>query len=262
MYKNILVNFWLWLGLLALLLVLIIAKVPAKFGAFVFTRAVPGLSLAEIQGTFWRGSAGTALLNVNGDVYSLGRFEWRIKPLSLITMKPCSNVNFRYQSQAASGDVCGRNQRVDLSKFSLNAPASLLDLFAPANLAGDISLMVDQGTIIGHQVRSLAGNISWRNGAYNDGQNWINLGSFGGNLAADKRGGVDLDLVDLGGPVIADLDVNYNPTERPRDEYGVLLKGEIGVRDSAHPDLQKVLPTLLETIGEPTGRGYAIEWQQ
>lgn len=262
MSKNILANFWLWLGLLALLLILIIARIPANFAAFVFTKAVPGLSLAEIHGTFWRGNAGTALLNIDGDLYSLGRFDWRIKPLSLLTMKPCSDVSFRFQNQTATGEVCGRDERVDLSDFAINVPASLLDLWVPTSLAGDLSLMLEKGTLIGPQVRTLAGNLSWRNGAYHDGANWIALGSFGGNLAHDQQGGVNIDVIDLGGPLIADLDVNYNPTQRPRDQYGVVLQGEIGVRDSAHPDLQKIVPTMLQAIGERTQRGYSFEWQQ
>lgn len=263
MNKNILSNFWLWLGLLVLLVVLIITRIPAKFAAFVFTKAVPGLSLAEIQGTFWRGNAGTALLNVNGDLYSLGKFDWRIKPLSLIAMKPCSNISFIFQNQTANGDVCGRNQRVDLADFNLSVPASLLEMFGvPASLSGDLSLMIDKGTLVGNEVRQLTGNISWRNGAYHDGANWINLGSFGGNLTEDRQGGFNLELIDLGGPVIADLDVNYNHFLRPNDEYGVILEGEIGVRNSAHPDLQQIVPTVLGTIGERTNRGYRFEWQQ
>lgn len=260
--NNILQNFWLWLGLLALLLVLIVVKIPASVAAFVFTKAVPGLSLAEIHGTFWRGNAGNAVLNVDGDLYSLGRFDWRLKPLSLITMKPCSEVSFRFQTQTGAGDVCAQGERMELSDFSVNMPASLLDLWLPATLAGDVSLMLEKGTVVGQQVQELAGNLSWRNGAYHDGGNWISLGSFGGNLTHDSQGGINLDVIDLGGPVIADLDVNYNPTARPRDQYGLLLKGEAGVRDSAHPDLQNNLPTMLQTIGEPTQRGYTFEWQQ
>ncbi|BFM09596.1 type II secretion system protein N [Halioxenophilus aromaticivorans] len=262
MNKNILSNFWLWLTLLVLLVVLIIVKIPANLAAFVFTKAVPGLSLAEIQGTFWRGTAGTALLNVNGDLYSLGKFDWRLKPLSLITMKPCSHVSFIYQNQTATGDVCGRDQRVDLTDFSVNLPATVLDMWVPASLSGELSMMIEEGTLIGNQVRQMTGNLSWRNGAYHDGANWINLGSFGGNLVEDQRGGVNLKLIDLGGPLIADLDINYNPGLRPNDEYGVALAGEIGVRDSAHRDLQQIVPTVLGTIGERSQRGYSFEWQQ
>ncbi|WP_317932534.1 type II secretion system protein N [Halioxenophilus sp. WMMB6] len=262
MTKNILTNFWMWLGLVALLLVLIVARVPASFAAYAFTQAIPGLSLAEVQGSLWAGSAGSALLSVERDVYSLGRFQWRLKPLSLLTFKPCANISFAFQSQSAKGDVCAAGEQVQLANFNVNVPAELLDLWFATTLAGDLSLVVNKGTINGLRVEALDGNLSWRNGALLNGDSWIALGTFGANLTADNQGGVNAELVDLGGPVIADLDINYNRILRPNDPIGVIIKGEIGVRDSAHPELQKFLPTMASAIGEETERGYAIEWQQ
>ena len=70
------------------------------------------------------------------------------------------------------------------------------------------------------------------------------------------------DLVDLGGPVVAELAVNYNPVLRPNDELGVIVEGLLGLRESAHPDLKKYMPATLGAIGEETDRGYTFEWEQ
>lgn len=259
---NILKSFWLWACLLLLLLVLIIVRIPAKYAAAAFTSATPGLALAELQGTLWSGSAGAAQITVDRELYSLGRFQWRVKPWALITMTPCAKVSFTFQSQSAKGDVCAKGQSVELSDFTISLPASLLSLWLHSDLGGDISLMIADASLEGQRIEKLNGNFSWRNGAFNDGTQWINVGSFGANLIEDQQGGANIDLVDLGGPVLADLDLNFNPTLRPRDEIGVIIKGEIGTRENAHPNLKNILDTAGGSIGEVTERGYAIEWQQ
>ncbi len=260
--NNILKNFWVWLALVILFLVLIIMRVPASFAAYAFTQAVPGLSLAEVRGSLWKGSAGSATISVDRDVYSLGRFQWDIDVSNLITLKPCAEVAFAFQNQSANGYVCAQDQRVQLEDFSLNIPAALLDLWFSTSLNGDVSLMVNKGVMVGERIEQLEGNFSWRDGAFHDGKDWIKVGSFGANLKSDNNGGVDMDVVDLGGPVFAELDINYNPVARPNDEYGFLLNGQVGVREAAHPNLKPIVDNTVGAIGEQTEQGYRFEWQQ
>lgn len=262
MTKSILTNFWLWLGLLILLVVLVVARVPAHWAAYAFTQSVPGLTLNELQGTLWRGRAGSALLQVDNDVYSLGTFTWDISPLSLVTFSPCADISLAYQTQNAEGHVCASGSDIKLEDFSASVPAALLDIWFAVSLGGDIDINVQTGQFSGQSITALDGTMAWRNGAYFGGIEWINVGSFGADLIGDNRGGVNIDLNDLGGPILAELDVNYNKVLRPNDQIGVDIQGEVGIRDSAHPDLKTYFPTMVQAIGEATERGYFVEWSQ
>ncbi|MCE2027974.1 type II secretion system protein N [Sessilibacter corallicola] len=257
---NILTKKRLWAILLILLLVLLVMRTPAQWAAYGFTQAVPGLRMAEISGSLWDGRSGSTQISIDSELYSLGEFHWEISPLSLVTFSPCADVDFSFQKQNASGYACGSGNVISLSDFELNLPAELASLFAPTQLAGDFSLVVIEGEFAGNQVEKLNGNLAWRDGAFHDGEKWIKVGSFGALLSEDGQKGINIDLEDLGGPVIADLDANFNRIVRPNDDVGVEFKGEVGVRESAHPDLQTILPTMAGAIGEPSERGFTVEW--
>ncbi|GLS27110.1 type II secretion system protein N [Marinibactrum halimedae] len=262
MEASILRNRWLWFAIVVLFLVLVINRIPAQWGAFGFTRAVPGLSLSEVNGSLWNGKAGSAQLVVQGDVYSLGQLEWKLSPFSLLTFNPCAHVSLGFQNQSTSGQICAGKNSLELTDFELSLPAALAELWFPMNLDGDFSLMISKGKLEGRQVKTLDGNLSWRGARYHDGQRWIDAGSFGATLVDDSQGGINAKVTDLGGPLLAKLDANYNPILRPNDMVGLLVKGEVGARESAHPELKRVVPMFAQVVGEPSENGYLIEWQQ
>ncbi|WP_460049180.1 type II secretion system protein N [Sessilibacter sp. MAH2] len=259
--SNILTKKRLWFGLILLLIILLIARIPAIWAAYAFTQAAPGLRMSEINGTLWTGRSGSTQIILGGDLYSLGELSWSLHPTSLLTLTPCADIKVSFQNQNAAGLACvSSSGAVTLSDFEANFPAGLTNLFSPTQLAGNFSVIISEGDFDGEHVKAIDGSVSWREGAFHDGEKWLRVGSFGARLSGDGQQGINIDLQDLGGPVLVDLDANYNPTLRPNDDVGILFTGEVGVRDSAHPDLATILPTMAASVGEPSDNGYRISW--
>lgn len=112
---------------------------PASWLAVLLEKQSGGkLSLGDVQGSFWRGSAFIGVASgMNGPVTPLfpGRFSWRISPAVLIGQLDVELENSQVLSQPAK--VTGNLSQWRLAAASLSLPPERLEgLGAPLNTIG------------------------------------------------------------------------------------------------------------------------------
>ncbi len=238
-------------ALVILFVFLVIARIPAEWGAWAVTRTVPNVKLGGVSGTLWEGRARSAMVVLDGQPLDLGVLDWNFKAMPLVILNACVDV----RSVRLSGDVChgvlsGTNTVEQLMLDQL--PARLLDRSVGAQLTGTGSLTVQQAEITDEgQVRKLAGNFSWQGAKVNYGDGWLNLGSYSADLTDNGKGGVRAIITDTSG----DFEISLN------GEYGLgaepVLDGTVKPRNTA----SAMIVNALSLIAEADDSGsYRITW--
>ncbi len=247
---------------LVLVLGLVVTRLPASWFAYGLTQALPGLYLNGVNGNLWHGQAATGTLVIDGKGLGLGQVSWTLSPMSLLTFSPCADLQTDSKSLQFSSHVCSLGgSALQLDNLDVSLPANLLSLWLPVKLQGQISLLAQSAEIKQQQLQSLDGSLSWRDGYFHNGQQWLSLGSYGAQLSADGQAGINAAVTDLGGPFAAKLQLNLNPTLRPNSFTALAVKGELTPRGSANPELTRWLPTLVQIgAAEANGEGYRIDW--
>lgn len=229
-----------FVGLFFYFVVLVVARIPAEWGAKIVTDSVPGLSLGGVSGTLWDGKAVTVQVVNNGQILDLGHLQWKLKPSSLLALKACVDV----KSQIAQGDVChGLDKRTHLSRFMVDqVPANLLNRTLGVQLSGTANAMIRTAELSSNgELTDLDGNITWQNGAINAGTGWFALGSFVADVTDNDQGGIRGTITDLEGDFTVQLDGEYDFRSRqPR------VKGLITPKESAAQPLKDALSVFTE----------------
>lgn len=129
---------WFFVALLSTLTTALIF-LPASWLAVVLEKQTAGrLSLGDVQGSFWRGSAFVGgASGTNGPVTPLfpGRFSWRISPVVLLGQVDVELANASVLSQPLK--LNGNMSQWRLAASSMNLPPERLEaLGAPLNTIG------------------------------------------------------------------------------------------------------------------------------
>src|SRR5690606_5232707 len=129
--------------LLALVtLVFALAQIPATWGAHLMTQGNT-LGLTGVTGTVWQGRASMSSVEIDNIPYSLGELRWRLRPWSLLALKPCANVVAELERQRIEGEVCARiNGSVQARNVSVDAPASLIQAGIPTPIDGQLAASI------------------------------------------------------------------------------------------------------------------------
>ncbi|MCP8900351.1 type II secretion system protein N [Gilvimarinus xylanilyticus] len=192
---------WILFGLVCTL-VFAVTQIPATWGAHFMTQGT-GLGLSGISGSLWRGKAGMASVRIDGRDYSLGELTWHLQPMSLLTLKPCADLTTSLERQQVTGTACASTSgALQLSDTNISIPASLIqDLPEPTKLNGQVSAHIDTLKLEGQTLNALKGNLSWTGARLHNGQSWLDLGAFAGDLSATDEGHIRADIFSLEGPV-------------------------------------------------------------
>ena len=213
---------------------LVIAKTPATLVTANLVKFVPQVQLSVITGTAWRGLAGDAVINIEGQAIRLGQLKWRFKPAALLTLKACVDL----ESEIISGGFCrsltGANY---LQKVQLDLPANLANrITTEAQFTGAASLNIAEAVVSDKGlVSKLAGNLTWKNATVNVQGSWFALGDFAADLSAADNGAIAASIFDLSGPFGIKLDAILGIVTPPS------VKGEILPRDNAPDEIRDVL---------------------
>lgn len=213
---------------------LVIVRTPATLVTANLVKVAPNIQLAAITGTAWKGRAGAAHLNIEGQVIELGSLSWTFRPLSLFALKACVDV----ESDIVNGNVCrtigGMNE---FKTLQVELPANLANKSLPdAKLAGVASLIIAKGAVndLG-EVSALEGNFTWRGARLNFQGMWFTLGDFAADLSAAGNGGVQASIFDLAGPYGVRLNGEFGVATSPK------VKGEVHPREDASDDIRDAL---------------------
>lgn len=191
---------WILLALL-LLPVWLLVTAPATLVAK--AAAGGGLQLSGLHGSLWTGSAESARLQlapVRGRalVFDLGELDWRLEPLSLLTLNACARVSASLSSQQFQARVCsGPGGDTQLSDLRLNVPASFIRLMAPIEANGKLMLALDKLSLSGNQLTDLSGSGRIENLSVLMGRDWQSFGNLNLSMgvAGDKSPRFTADVI-------------------------------------------------------------------
>jgi general secretion pathway protein N len=197
---------WIPLGV-ALFLLFVISSIPATWGAYLLTRGT-GVALSGVTGTLWNGRASLASVRTAQQEYSLGQLAWSLKPLSLLILSPCAQVQTTLPMQQFEGEICtGSGGAIKVRKADVSLPVALVQSKLPVPIQGLFSTHIDELEIRGNVLLKLKGNLTWNSARVNTGANWLDIGSFGAELSDNGKNGVSAKLFQLNGPVDVNLQI-------------------------------------------------------
>ncbi len=233
--------------------VLVVKDIPAGLAVQGLSAQVKGLRISGVAGTFWRGRAGSAFLQWQGNVYALGELHWTIDPWSMLSLELCANFKTNLGKQYSSGLACAQSDgSLHVSDSEFNGPAALMELWLPIKTDGSLSLQVMNLSLHNEKVSALQANASWRDARFHNSHDWLALGDFAAKLSGDGQGGVKAEIFDLQGPVKIDLHARMPAS----DPFSV--QGGIALEDAA----PKELAQLFTALGFPQKLGqYQVDWK-
>lgn len=249
---------WLKLLLVVILpcyvLYLVAAKTPATWAAWAMQKAVPGLWLSGVNGSFWRGSAEFGQLDLGDSMLlALGEVRWTLRPWSLITLRACGDLQTFATGQSIAGEFChSMHGSTELENMTVDLPVALANALLPVQIGGQASLQVITASVDRQlRIRELDAKLSWREAKAHNGESWLKLGSFGANLSESEQGGIQANIFDLQGPFKLDANASWLLKE------GWQVAAQITPTESAPP----MLVQGLQVVGEEKTKGtYSLSW--
>ena len=242
---------WVLLAV-AVWLLLVIKSAPATWAANWVNSAFPGIQISGVSGSLWRGRAARVLVLADGASYSLGEVHWTLRPWTLLMLRPCADITSALKNQQLEGRACGHvDGSWSLSDAQFQGPGALIGLWLPVQLQGQLSLTLAELHLDGERVEQLRGEARWQNARFYHNQQWLALGSYSGQLAADGAGGASAKLKDSAGPLELKL------TAALPQGQGLSLQGTAAPRAGAPRELAQVFNSL--GFSENQGR-YTVDW--
>lgn len=236
-------------ALLLLFLVFAVANAPARL----LPALLPGdqLQLQGVRGTLWRGSTSRCLVQTPAGPLQLGRVEWQLKPLSLLTFAPALQFDSQWGEQHASGLLQLRGvDDITVEDVSARADAALLRALAPLAVDGLFSLQAERLRVRDGRPVEAAGRLVWENGAWTAPQGRIALGTYALDFRqADDGAPLEGQVLTLAGPVQAAGSASLAGRDYSVD---VRIRAQQGALD---PALQRG----LSLMARPDGEGYHLQ---
>lgn len=141
--------------------VFLIATVPAKY-ALSFLPANTPVQLSGVSGTIWNGQAAS----LRQQQTDLGKLEWSLKPLSLITMKLAVDFRLSKQGLLAEGEATvHKDQTIELSSTELKGDVGALPLPEDKMLAtpaGRFNADIEHALLKGQTIIEANADILWK----------------------------------------------------------------------------------------------------
>lgn len=230
----------------AVFLVLFVALAPARLLGFL----VPAdqLTLSGYTGTLWRGSASRATVAMPGGWMHLGRVQWQLRPWSLLLLSPRVNVDARWGSQLARGDVIVRGgEAFGFRAFEVLVDAALIRQLAPLALDGMLRAEFEHLEIDAGSPLSASGRAVWQGAAWLSPAGRKLLGDYALTLEQADGQALAGEVITLAGPVTAAGRVEL-------DGRAFAIDLDIGSEGAMDPGLQQA----LSLMAQPVSSGYKL----
>ena len=193
---------WIALALVALL-VGILVTAPARL-------LLPLLPAEQVvvqglQGSLWRGSAGAVLVRTSSGFFHLGAVDWRLSPLSLLTLSPGIHFNSEWGQQRLRGyaRVSGADS-LTLDDFEGQLSASLAQRFAPVAIDGPLQIQLEALAVEDGLPVSAQGRVVWENATFVSRAGPQPLGTYVLLLDSPEDGVMEGEVQTLVGPLTAE----------------------------------------------------------
>jgi hypothetical protein len=247
---------WLLITPLILLLIIIVAlyNIPAKYipdgleyarQQGLIDKQTEDITLNNLSGTVWNGTAEQASVTIDGAELELGRLSWQLDWGSLIDQLPAVDIQTladTHQSKARliaqpNGDIIVR----DAEGFF---PIALLEPWLPRLVSGKLSFVVDHWAFNAKELLALDAVLNleyadWLGGDYN-----MAIGSYMAQLSMQEKD-VQIQINDFGAALGIDGLMTITPSQRYT--FNALLQP----RDGLAPEVA----TSLSWLGKAQANG-------
>lgn len=229
----------------AIFLILLLARLPA---ALITAVLPPSVSVSSLQGSFWRGSAGYAQVQLQGKWFALGRVSWRIKPLGLLVGDAIEVKSDWGKQSIAAAAGASVNGDIHLSDVALTTRVDWIRDLIPLYIAGELKLTIVDAEISADGVPSRAeGRIVWENAAWQAQGGDVSLGTYAIDLTTGANG-ISGDIVTLKGAL--ELSGQFN-----LDGNRYAVKADLSGAAVRNEAFQQAIALMAV----PTGSGYRID---
>jgi len=230
------------------------ASIPAHWLGELLKKNASPLALRGLSGSLWSGHAAQSEIDWQGQRWLLGDFRWTLRPLTLLTLSPCAEVSSLYRRQRVKGTLCLHADGTwSVSDAEITAPASVLNIWSPAPLEGDVELTIDTLAFSALGVTQLQADISWREARIDSGQDWVALGDLTSHWRGYADGRIRAKIFDRQGPAAIALKLASDKGQP------LSVDGTIELRKSASAQLSDFLQVFAES---PTSGHFLIAWHQ
>ncbi len=236
-------------ALAILFLVCLLALAPARLlNAF-----LPGerVIVQGYSGTVWRGAANRALLAANGGYIHLGKINWTLNPLSLLTFSPALNIESSWGRQHINTGVRLTGlHTLELTDVDALVPVQLLRQFLPLALAGDFSVQAQHLTLENGLPTQASGRVVWRNAAWMSSQGLLSLGTYAIEFQQEPGQALYAEVLTLAGSVRVNGSVQLLGKDYALD---ILISSDAG--------LDAQLEQALSLVAQPVADGRRIKFE-
>ncbi len=236
------------LGLLlaALLVVSLLASAPARL----LSQVLPAdrVVVQGFGGTLWHGTASRCLVQAGPGYLHLGRVEWRLDPLSLLTLAPRLTVESQWGRQRIAGEIELRGDRdFDLADVEATVSADLVRQFAPLALGGTLNGNFSHVAVRDGLPVAARGRLVWQEAAWEAPQGMQPLGTYAVDVETAGEGILTGEVLTLSGEVRAEGLVEL---QGPTYRVDILLSGEDA--------LDEQLARALALVATPEEGNYRL----
>lgn len=228
-----------------LLLAITAVSLPARLLPHLIDPEV--LRVSALSGRLVNGRAARAMLQTPAGYLHLGALEWRLLPSSLLRLSPALELRGEWGGQRGHLIAQQRGRSIRLRDVDLQLAAGLLRQVVPVELAGRISVQLDELVLGPEHIERARGRVVWQGGAWNSSTGRHALGSYAATLSSPADGRVDAVITTLSGSVTTEGRLSVVDQ---RYDVDLLIDGA-GVAD---PELAQA----LSLIASPAENGYRL----
>lgn len=161
---------------------------PASLFAALMQKALPALRLEAVTGSFWQGRAGQAYWIWQGRLFSLGALQWRVKPWSLLWLRPGVHLSATYGEQFLDTEASIGVGGVQLRDTRAALPISALSFWLPVPADGLLALRLNRARFDAGQPSELTGELDLQRMRWQWNERWLTLGDYRVQLKVDDNG--------------------------------------------------------------------------
>lgn len=230
-----------------LLLGFLLVQAPAR----IFTGfAGQGMYWSGVSGTVWNGRLASLQVQSPWGQWRLGEVSWRLKPWSLLLLRPQLDVTAEWRGQQVSGTVSVRPDRgLTITNSRAVLPAELARLWFPVTVGGELSFASEHMEIEGAQLTRGHALVTWRSADWTAVETPIPLGDYEARVQA-RDGSIKSTVQTLSGPILVSGDASWSMESYSIDLFVTGHNGE----------LAPALGNALSLVAVEENGGYRVRF--
>ncbi|MEE4203558.1 MAG: type II secretion system protein N [Halieaceae bacterium] len=189
----------------AVFLVLVVLYAPARLVGWLIPQSV---SLEGLGGTLWRGHAARAAIAVDGNVLMLGELNWRLRPLSLLQLRPAVDLSSVWGQQSLTTRLATTpGGTILLKDLEAVVDVGWVRNLVPLFVEGRVRANFSEITLSDDVVESANGRVVWESAAWAARAGSLPLGTYVLDLEGND-GAINGKLLTLNGGLAVAGDIS------------------------------------------------------